>query len=81
MAYPDASAIPMATECTGSTSENRSKDCTRTVSYTHLIYGQYIYVNRRERVVIVMWGAQPKPTNKETIENQDFFAAATEALR
>ena len=45
------------------------------------IYGQYIYVNRRERVVIVMWGAQPKPTNKETIENQDFFAAATEALR
>ena len=45
------------------------------------IYGQYIYVNRRERVVIVMWGAQPKPTNKETIENRDFFAAVTQAVQ
>lgn len=45
------------------------------------IYGQHIYVNPRERVVIVVWGAQPKPTDKEVIADEDFFAAATAALR
>jgi len=45
------------------------------------IYGQHIYVNPREHVVIVVWGALPKPSGKETIADQDFFAAATEALR
>jgi CubicO group peptidase (beta-lactamase class C family) len=45
------------------------------------IYGQHIYVNPQERVVIVVWSAQPKPTGKETIADEDFFAAATEALR
>lgn len=45
------------------------------------IYGQYIYVNPRERVVIAVWGAQPKPVDKEPIANQDFFAAVTEAVR
>jgi len=45
------------------------------------IYGQHIYVNPREHVVIVVWSAQPKPTDKETIADEDFFAAATEALR
>jgi CubicO group peptidase (beta-lactamase class C family) len=45
------------------------------------IYGQHIYVNPRERVVIVVWGALPKPSGKETIADPDFFAAATEALR
>src|SRR3984885_6860737 len=45
------------------------------------IYGQHIYVNPRERVVIVVWGAQPKPTDKEVIDDADFFAAATAALR
>lgn len=45
------------------------------------IFGQYIYVNPRERVVIVMWGAQPKPTDRETIAHDDFFAAVSEALR
>jgi CubicO group peptidase (beta-lactamase class C family) len=44
------------------------------------IYGQHIYVNQRERVVIVVWGAQPKPTDKEVIDDADFFAAATAAL-
>jgi hypothetical protein len=32
-------------------------------------------------VVIVVWGALPKPSGKETIADEDFFAAATEALR
>ena len=45
------------------------------------IYGQHIYVNPKERVVIVVWSAQPKPTGKEVIADQDFFAAATAALR
>jgi CubicO group peptidase (beta-lactamase class C family) len=45
------------------------------------IYGQHIYVNPRERVVIVVWSAQPKPTDKEVIADEDFFAAATAALR
>jgi hypothetical protein len=45
------------------------------------IFGQHIYVNPRERVVIVVWGALPKPSGKETIVDEDFFAAATQALR
>jgi CubicO group peptidase (beta-lactamase class C family) len=45
------------------------------------IYGQHIYVNPREHVVIVVWSAQPKPTDKEVIDDADFFAAATAALR
>ena len=45
------------------------------------IYGQHIYVNRRERVVIVVWSALPKPTGKEVIADADFFAAATAAVR
>jgi CubicO group peptidase (beta-lactamase class C family) len=45
------------------------------------IYGQHIYVNPRERVVIVVWGALPKPTGKEVIADADFFAAVTTALR
>ena len=45
------------------------------------IYGQHIYVNPRERVVIVVWGALPKPSGKEVIADEDFFAAATAALR
>lgn len=44
------------------------------------IYGQHLYVNRTERVVIVVWGAQPKPTDKEVIADEDFFAAAAAAL-
>ena len=45
------------------------------------IYGQHIYVNPKERVVIVVWGALPKPTGKEVIADEDFFAAAAAALR
>jgi CubicO group peptidase (beta-lactamase class C family) len=45
------------------------------------IYGQHIYVNPREHVVIVVWSALPKPTGKEVIADEDFFAAATVAAR
>ena len=45
------------------------------------IFGQYIYVNRRERVVIAVLSAQPKPTDMEPISSEAFFAAVTEALK
>jgi CubicO group peptidase (beta-lactamase class C family) len=45
------------------------------------IFGQHIYMNPRENVVIVVWGALPKPTGKATIVDDDFFAAASQALR
>jgi CubicO group peptidase (beta-lactamase class C family) len=45
------------------------------------IFGQHVYVNPRENVVIVVWGALPKPTGTATIVDYDFFAAASQALR
>ena len=45
------------------------------------IYGQNVYVNPKERVVIVVWSAQPKPGGKEVIADADFFAAVTIAVR
>ena len=45
------------------------------------IYGQHIYLNPKEKVVIVVWGALPKPSGTEPIVDTDFFAAATVALR
>ena len=45
------------------------------------IFGQHVYVNPREQVVIAVWGALPKPTGKEVVDDNDFFAAAAEALR
>lgn len=44
------------------------------------IFGQYIYLNPRERVVIVAWGARSKPQDMEIIEDMDFFAAVVSAL-
>ena len=45
------------------------------------IFGQSIYVNPRERVVIVVWSARPKPMGMNTVADEDFFAAAVQALR
>jgi CubicO group peptidase (beta-lactamase class C family) len=45
------------------------------------IFGQHIYVNPAENVVIVVWGALPKPTGNVGIDDNDFFAAATLALQ
>jgi CubicO group peptidase (beta-lactamase class C family) len=44
------------------------------------IFGQHIYVNPRESVVIVVWSALPKPTNNIGINDNDVFSAVTEAL-
>ena len=45
------------------------------------IFGQHVYVNPGEHVVVVVWGALPKPTGKAVIEDADFFAAVCQALR
>lgn len=45
------------------------------------IYGQELYVNPAERVVIVTWGAQAKPTGAEVIDSWAFFDAVVDALR
>ena len=44
------------------------------------IFGQHIYVNPRENVVIVVWSALPKPVGNVGIDDNDFFAAVTLAL-
>ena len=45
------------------------------------IFGQHIYMNPKENVVIVVWGALPKPTGSAPVGDNDFFAAATQAVR
>lgn len=45
------------------------------------IFGQFIYVNPRENVVIVVWSARSKPEATTVIAEADFFAAMTRALR
>ena len=44
------------------------------------IFGQFIYVNPDERVVIVVWSAQSKPEGMDIVDDQDFFAAVVRAL-
>ncbi|WP_182085397.1 serine hydrolase [Aureimonas sp. ME7] len=44
------------------------------------IQGQNIYINPTENVVIVTFGAQPKPTGKEPVDPMAFFDAVAEAL-
>ena len=44
------------------------------------IYGQYLYVNPRNNVVIVGLGARPKPTGKTSIDDLDFLAAVVQKL-
>ncbi|HKX55024.1 MAG TPA: hypothetical protein VJN01_02940, partial [Xanthomonadales bacterium] len=44
------------------------------------LFGQYIYINPLERVVIVVWSARPKPLHSEVIADNDFFNAAVAAL-
>ena len=44
------------------------------------IFGQHVYINPKEKVVVVVWGALPKPTGTETVHDEDFFAAVSQAL-
>jgi CubicO group peptidase (beta-lactamase class C family) len=45
------------------------------------IFGQFIYLNPKENLVIAVWSARPKPTGTNTINDEDFFAAVVKALR
>lgn len=44
------------------------------------IQGQNIYINPKRNVVIVTFGAQPKPTGKEPVDPMVFFDAVAAAL-
>jgi CubicO group peptidase (beta-lactamase class C family) len=45
------------------------------------IFGQFMYINRKEKVVIVVWSARPKPTGSTVVDDAAFFAAVVKALR
>ena len=45
------------------------------------IFGQHLYINRREKVVIVVWSARPKPTGATVFDDGTFFGAVVKALR
>lgn len=44
------------------------------------IHGQYLYINPRQNLVIVVWGAQPQPTGGAVVDDQAFFAAVSAEL-
>lgn len=44
------------------------------------IFGQSMYLNPAENVVVVVWSARPKPTGTDTISDEDFCAAVVKAL-
>ena len=44
------------------------------------IFGQFVYVHPKRNVVIAMWGAHPKPTDRSGIDKYDFLAALAAAV-
>jgi CubicO group peptidase (beta-lactamase class C family) len=45
------------------------------------IFGQYIYINPAEQVVVVILSSRSKPKGAEAIPDNDFFNAAVETLK
>ena len=45
------------------------------------IFGQHMYINRAEKLAIVVLSARPKPTGSTVIDDPAFFAAVARALR
>jgi CubicO group peptidase (beta-lactamase class C family) len=45
------------------------------------IFGQHMYVNRREKLVIVVLSARPKPTGMTVVDDVSFFGAVGKALQ
>jgi len=45
------------------------------------IFGQQLYINRKEKVVIVVLSARPKPTGLTAVDDPVFFGAVVKALR
>lgn len=49
--------------------------------YATGIMGQYIYINRKEQVVVVIWGAQTDPAGNGSLPVVPFFDAVVAALK
>ncbi len=45
------------------------------------IFGQHLYINRKEKVVVVVLSARPKPTGSTVVDDSAFFGAMVKALR
>lgn len=45
------------------------------------IFGQHVYINPAERVVIVVWSARSKPSGADVIPDIAFFGGVVEALK
>lgn len=45
------------------------------------IFGQYMYINPREKLVIVVLSARPKPTGATVLNDSAFFTAVARSLR
>jgi CubicO group peptidase (beta-lactamase class C family) len=45
------------------------------------IFGQQLYINRKEKLVIVVLSARPKPTGLTVVDDPVFFGAVVKALR
>ena len=45
------------------------------------IFGQQLYINRKEKVVIAVLSARPKPTGLTAVDDPVFFGAVVKALR
>ena len=45
------------------------------------IFGQHLYINRKEKIVIVVLSARPKPTGSTVVDDQAFFGAVVKALK
>lgn len=45
------------------------------------IFGQFVYVDPNKKLVVAMWSAQPKPVDKDAVDEYEFFAALSKAVR
>ena len=44
------------------------------------IFGQFIYLNPKHHVAVVIWSARQKPTGATNVDDNDFFAGVVSAL-
>ena len=44
------------------------------------IFGQHMYINRKEKLIIVVLSARPKPAGETVVDDDAFFAAVLKAL-
>jgi hypothetical protein len=49
--------------------------------YADGIFGQFIYLNPKEQVVVAEWSARSKPDGMDIVDDLDFFGAVSAALR